>query len=109
MIQYSIEFTESAQNDFFNLYCYETTHPGCVSVEDLKVAVSSLEVMPERFPYFEEKEMVDKQVRVMKEGKTCVFYYINKETKVVSILRMLFIQNVAVEQQLVVSSPTTEK
>jgi len=104
MIQYSIEFTESAQNDFFNLYCYENTHPNCISVEALKVAVASLELMPERFPFYEEKEMVDKQVRVMKEGNTCVFYFINKETKVVSILRMLFIQNVAIEQQLVISS-----
>jgi len=101
MIQYSVEFTESAKEDFFNLYCYETTHPQSLSTEALKVAITSLEIMPERFYFFEEKPLVDKQIRVMKEGNVCVFYFINKETKVVTIIRMMFVQNVAVEQQLV--------
>ncbi|MCQ2573564.1 MAG: type II toxin-antitoxin system RelE/ParE family toxin [Treponema sp.] len=103
MIQYSVEFTESAREDFFNLYCYETTHPKSLSTEKLKVAVTSLELMPERFPFFEEKPMVDKQIRIMKEGDVCIFYFINKETKIVSIIRMLYVQNVIVEQQLVTS------
>lgn len=101
MIQYSVQFTESAREDFFNLTCYENTHPSRVSAEKLKVAVASLELMPERFPYFEEKALVDNQIRVMKEDNTCIFYFIDKEKKVVTIIRMLYIQNVAVEQQLI--------
>ncbi|MCQ2597178.1 MAG: type II toxin-antitoxin system RelE/ParE family toxin [Treponema sp.] len=101
MIQYTVQFTESAREDFFNLTCYETTHPSCVSAEKLKIAIASLELMPERFPFFEEKPLVDNQIRVMKEGNTCIFYFIDKEKKVVTIIRMMFIQNVAVEQQLI--------
>lgn len=101
MIQYIVQFTESAKEDFFNLSCYENTHPSCISMNDLKVAITSLELMPERFPYYEEEAMVSKEVRVMKEGNTCVFYFIDKEKKVVTILRMLYVQNVIVEQQLV--------
>ena len=104
MIQYSVEFTQSAKDDFFNLYCYESTHPDFVSTEALKIAVVSLELMPERYPFFEEEPLVSKQIRVMKEGNVCVFYYINKETKIVTIIRMLFVQNVVIEQQLVTAS-----
>ncbi len=101
MIQYTVQFTESAREDFFNLCSYEETHPSCVSSNGLKTAITSLEVMPERFPFFEEQPLVKAEVRVMKEGNTCIFYYIDKKKNVVSILRILFIQNVAVEQQLV--------
>lgn len=101
MIQYTVQFTESAREDFFNLYCYETTHPTCVSAEKLQVAIASLELMPERFPFFEEKLLVGKEVRAMREGNVCVFYFIDKEKKVVTIIRIMYIQNVAVEQQLV--------
>lgn len=101
MIQYTVQFTESARDDFFNLSCYEISHPSLVSSDALKIAITSLELMPERFPFFEEEPLVRDQVRVMKEGNVCVFYFIDKEKKIVTILRLLFVENVAVEQQLV--------
>lgn len=100
MIQYSVEFTAAAKEDYDNLCGYEIKHPA-ISSEQVRIAITSLELMPERFPFFEEKFTVSKQIRIMKEKNICIFYYINKEEKVVSIIRMMCIQDVAVTQQLV--------
>lgn len=100
MIQYSVEFTASAKEDYENLRSYQITHPK-LDISSLEVAITSLELMPERYPFFEEKLLVSNQVRILKEGDFCVFYYINKENKVVSVIRILYVQTRAVEQQLV--------
>ncbi|MCF0243104.1 MAG: type II toxin-antitoxin system RelE/ParE family toxin [Treponema sp.] len=101
MIQYSVEFTRAAREDYINLCSYEISHPA-ISIEKIQIAITSLEVMPERHPFFEEEKFtVEKEIRVMREDNILIFYYINKEEKIVSIIRMMYIQDVAVTQQLV--------
>lgn len=97
MINYSVELSARALEDFRNLSGYEITHPG-LNMSFIREKILSLQTMPERYPFWEENPWIEKQVRVMVKNGVCIFYYINKETKIVSVIRILYVQNAAVKE-----------
>lgn len=101
LIEYEVNLTNQAKEDFDNLRIFHHTE-SAIPIDEVKTAIESLVLIPERYPFFEEEPWVEREIRIIEKDGVCIFYYIDKEAKKVYVVRILYARKVLVEQVKVV-------
>jgi len=95
MNRYNIEITEPAENDLFEIGCYiskELLEPNIAKkvVGKIGNAIFSLEDMPSRNALVADERLALQGIRKIMIDNYIMFYVINEEHKIVTILRILY-------------------
>lgn len=88
MIKYAVKLSSQAEKDL-ELIAKKVKPANAAAFASLESHVLGLENMPERYPFYEEEPWVSKGLRFMKTSGFGIFFGINKEKKIVYVVRIL--------------------
>lgn len=94
-MNYSIEFSEIAINDLNEIFEYIAInlklHQSAIKLlSSIESAISSLQIMPERYHVFDTKKWKERNLRVMSVDNYLVFYISTHDDLKVTIIRILY-------------------
>ncbi len=92
---FEIEISEQADIDLRSIYeyiAYELQSPENASgqLDRLEASILALNQMPERFRKYENEPWHSRGLRIMPVDNYCVLYIPDKNTKIVTILRVMY-------------------
>lgn len=92
---FEIEISEQADIDLRSIYeyiAYELQAPENASgqLDRLEASILALNQMPERFRKYENEPWHSRGLRIMPVDNYCVLYIPDKNTKIVTILRVMY-------------------
>lgn len=92
---YSVEFTAPAERDLLDIYTYvagtlKAPEAALGLYETLRAEINSLAFMPERHAVIDEPPYRERGVRKLLIENYIAFYLANRESRTVSILRILY-------------------
>ena len=99
-----ISYTLQARDDLREVYEYLATellvpHTASRLLEQILAAVRMLEILPERYPLYKDEPWHSRGVRFLPVKNYLVFYTVNTEKDVVTIVRIMY-QGRDVKRQL---------
>lgn len=94
-MNYSIEFSEIATNDLNDIFEYiainlKSPQSAIKILSSIESAISSLQIMPERYHVYETKKWKERNLRVMTVDNYLVFYIPTHNNLKVTIIRILY-------------------
>lgn len=94
-MNYSVEITDTAEKDLrciFEYIAYElqSVQNALSQLSRLEESIMGLDSMPERFRVYDKEPWRSRNLRVMRVDNYLVFYVVKKETKTVSIVRVMY-------------------
>ena len=94
-MNYSIEFSEIATNDLNEIFEYIATNlkspqSAIKILSSIESAISSLQIMPERYHVYDTKKWKERNLRVMPVDNYLVFYIPTHNNLKVTIIRILY-------------------
>lgn len=92
---YQIHITSEAEGDLQAIYEYIafellSFQNAATQLSRLRKEIYSLREMPERYHRYEQEPWCSRGVRRFTVGNYCVFYFPNRETRTVEVLRVLY-------------------
>lgn len=92
---FSIAMTNQAKADLVSIcqyIAYDLQSPQTAEgqLSRLEKAIASLDRMPERFRVYEHEKWKDRNLRIMSVGNYLVFFISSKETKTVTVMRIMY-------------------
>ena len=92
---YSVKISKQAENDLRSIYEYiafelQSLQNAQGQIGRLESNILKLKEMPERFSVFEKEPWKSRNLRVMPVDNYLVFYILDKLTKTVNILRVMY-------------------
>lgn len=95
MMIYEVEVSERAENDLrgiFEYIAFELQSPENASgqLDRLEGQILSLDTMPERYRLYEKEPWKSRGLRVLPVDNYVVFYILDSDKKVVTILRVMY-------------------
>ena len=93
-MKYQIFYTNSARQDLKNIYRYisdDLVEPEIAAklTDKIMKAIRSLDEMPQRYRLFEEEPWHSRGLRILPVNNYLVFYLLDDEKTVVTILRII--------------------
>ena len=94
-MEYQIFYTNSARQDLKNIYRYiseDLVEPEIAAklTDKIMKAIRSLDEMPQRYRLFEEEPWHSRGLRILPVNNYLVFYLLDDEKTVVTILRIIY-------------------
>ena len=94
-MKYQIFYTNSARQDLKNIYRYisdSLVEPEIATklTDKIMKAIRSLDEMPQRYRLFEEEPWHSRGLRILPVNNYLVFYLLDDEKTVVTILRIIY-------------------
>ncbi len=94
-MNYSIEFSEIAINDLNDIFEYiainlQSPQSAIKILSSIEAAISSLQIMPERYHMYDTKKWKERNLRVMPVDNYLVFYIPTHKDLKVTIIRILY-------------------
>lgn len=94
-MKYQIFYTNSARQDLKNIYRYiseDLVEPEIAAklTDKIMKAIRSLDEMPQRYRLFEEEPWHSRGLRILPVNNYLVFYLLDDEKTVVTILRIIY-------------------
>ena len=94
-MKYQIFYTDSAKQDLKNIYRYiseDLVEPEIAAklTDKIMKAIRSLDEMPQRYRLFEEEPWHSRGLRILPVNNYLVFYLLDDEKTVVTILRIIY-------------------
>jgi toxin ParE1/3/4 len=92
---YKVNVMQSARADMRDIYHYiakDLQNPEAATkrITDIKVAMQSLKTMPARFALVQDSSLAQEGYRFVVVKTHLVFFIIRKETRTVSVIRVLY-------------------
>ena len=94
-MKYQIFYTNSARQDLKNIYRYiseDLVEPEIAAklTDKIMKAIRSLDEMPQRYRLFDEEPWHSRGLRILPVNNYLVFYLLDDEKTVVTILRIIY-------------------
>ena len=94
-MNYKIRLTTEAEKDLRGIFEYiafdlQSVQNAVGQLERLERGIVSLDRMPERFQIYEKEPWRRRNLRTMPEDNYLVFYMVNQEKRIVTIMRVMY-------------------
>lgn len=94
-MSYGVEISEAGQSDLREIFQYITgkLRSGINArgqLQRIETEINSLSEIPERYPRYDVEPWFSRGVRMLSVDNYCIFYTVDKEMKMVTVIRVLY-------------------